>query len=49
MRAHGYPEWPDPQEINGRVAIGILPGIDPSSPQFQRAARTCGQPVPPVG
>ena len=46
MREHGYPGWPDPQEINGHVGIGFEPGIDPSSPQFQRAANDCGQPVP---
>ncbi len=49
MRAHGYPNWPDPRVVNGNVgnpfpAPGT--GFDTSSPQFQAAARTCGVSVP---
>ncbi len=50
MRFHGYPNWPDPQVMNGRVGIGFpSSGIDVNSPQFQSAAKTCGEPVPPSG
>jgi hypothetical protein len=50
MRSHGYPDWPDPQVVNGRVGIGFpSSGIDVNSPQFQSAAKACGQPVPPGG
>jgi hypothetical protein len=50
MRSHGYPDWPDPQVVNGRVGIGFpSSGVDVNSPQFQSAAKTCGQPVPPSG
>jgi hypothetical protein len=50
MRSHGYPDWPDPQVVDGRVGIGFpSSGIDVNSPQFQSAAKACGQPVPPGG
>jgi len=50
MRSHGYPDWPDPQVLNGRVGIGFpSSGIDVNSPQFQSAAKACGQPVPSSG
>jgi hypothetical protein len=49
MRAHGYPDWPDPQVVNGRVPQFIPSNIDTGSPQFQSAAKTCGEPVPPGG
>jgi hypothetical protein len=50
MRFHGYPNWPDPQVMNGPVGIGFpSSGIDANSPQFQSAAKTCGEPVPPSG
>ena len=45
MRAHGYPNWPDPGVVNGFVAHpypGPGSGFDTQSPQFQAAAKTCG-------
>ena len=42
MRAHGYPTWPDPTVENGMVPNFIPTGIDTNSPQFNRAAKTCG-------
>jgi hypothetical protein len=50
MRSHGYPDWPDPQVVNGRVGIGFLSsGLDTNSPQLQSAAKACGQPLPLSG
>jgi hypothetical protein len=45
MRAHGFPEYPDPQRApNGGVEEKPLPSsIDTSSPQFQAAEKTCGE------
>jgi len=42
MRAHGYPDWPDPIEVDGRVANWIPTGVDTDSPQFLAAEKTCG-------
>jgi hypothetical protein len=39
MRSHGVPEFPDPQ--NGQLMLNESSGLDPSSPQFQSAARAC--------
>jgi hypothetical protein len=41
MRSHGVPNFPDPP--SGGQAIRILPGsgIDPQSPQYQRATTSC--------
>jgi hypothetical protein len=43
MRAHGYPNFPDPVIGNGRVEYQVGPpmGIDPYSPQFQSAQQLC--------
>jgi len=43
MRRNGVPNFPDPQSGPGGQVIRISPnsGIDPSSPQFQRAQQTC--------
>jgi hypothetical protein len=46
MRAHGIPNFPDPQFRSGPggrlgIAIGPGSGVDPSSPAFQAAARAC--------
>ncbi len=49
MRAHGYPNWPDPRVVNGNVAMPFPAGgsgIDTSSPQFRAAAKTCGVSAP---
>jgi hypothetical protein len=44
MRAHGFPDYPDPQRgANGGVEEQPLPSdIDTSSPQFQAAQKACG-------
>jgi hypothetical protein len=47
MRSHGYPNWPDPNPDVG--GVGVPNGVDTRSTQFQAAAKTCGQPVPPGG
>ena len=42
MRAHGYPDYPDPIVQNGGIEEQPLPSsIDTSSPQFQAAQQTC--------
>jgi hypothetical protein len=41
MHTHGYPDWPEPKLVNGRVANGIPSGIDLNSTQFQAAAKIC--------
>lgn len=45
MRAHGFPDYPDPQRgANGGVEEQPLPSdIDTSSPQFQAAQKACGE------
>jgi hypothetical protein len=45
MRTHGYPSWQDPAEGpngQGLMVPGPPPGVDTSSPQFLKAAKTCG-------
>jgi len=44
MRAHGITNFPDPTTSGGGVGIRFGAGIDPSSPQFQAAAKTCKMP-----
>lgn len=56
VRAHGYPEFPDPSlsAPNGAVAILALRGMvfafdstfDPRSPAFRQAASRCGLNLP---
>ncbi|MGP8001004.1 MAG: hypothetical protein ACLPKI_27335 [Streptosporangiaceae bacterium] len=42
MRAHGYPDYPDPIVRNGGIEEQPLPSsIDTSSAQFQAADKTC--------
>ena len=42
MRAHGYPDYPDPIVANGGIDEQPLPSsIDTSSAQFQAAQQTC--------
>lgn len=45
MRADGYPDWPDPRMVKGQVGIPFPVSIDTSSPQFQSAAKRCGEPT----
>ncbi len=40
MRSHGVPNFPDPKFSSGGVEMSMN-GINPSSPQFQAAARAC--------
>jgi hypothetical protein len=44
MRAHGYPDWPDPVANLPAAAAqaGAPPGVDTGSPHFQAAAKACG-------
>jgi hypothetical protein len=41
MRAHGYPQWPDPKVIDGRLTNFVPSGIDVNSLRFQAAAKAC--------
>jgi hypothetical protein len=40
MRAHGVPDFPDPNG-QGVTQFGPNPGIDPQSPSFRAAAQAC--------
>jgi hypothetical protein len=45
IRAHGFPDYPDPDVQNGQLVPNPLPtGIDGTSPQFMAALKTCGNP-----
>jgi hypothetical protein len=45
MRAHGISSFPDPTVKGGGISIQVGgPGVDPSSPQFQAAAKACRMP-----
>jgi len=45
MRAHGFPDYPDPVVQNGHLVPNPLPsGIDINSPQYAAAVRACGNP-----
>lgn len=50
MRSHGVPNFPDPQfQTNGGFGIRIRiggPGLDPSSPAFQKAQQACANLLP---
>jgi hypothetical protein len=42
MRSHGVPKYPDPTFSNGGISQGInRRDVDPSSPSFQAAQKTC--------
>jgi hypothetical protein len=45
MRAHGVPKFPDPKP-GGAVVLGTKAGVDPNTPQFQAAQKTCQKLVP---
>ncbi len=51
MRAHGFPDYPDPQAGPGGygVSFPVVGGIDQNSPQYAKAAKTCGAPPPRSG
>ena len=44
MRSHGVPNYPDPKVFNGQGGNQevYLPGINPSAPAFQTAAKAYG-------
>jgi hypothetical protein len=46
MQTHGVPNFPDPSASG---ALGIPPGIDASSPQFQSAFHACSSLLPNNG
>lgn len=46
MRSHGVPNFPNPTG-NGSVFLGPGSGVDPTSPQFQRALQACKSLAPP--
>lgn len=41
MRAHGYPNYPDPTVTGNGFSVEIPPGADPRSSQFQAAMQAC--------
>jgi hypothetical protein len=45
MRSHGFPNFPDPN-ANGAISGGSGDGINPASPQYQAAQKTCSKPPP---
>jgi hypothetical protein len=46
MQTHGVPNFPDPKDIGGTVAMTIGTGLNPNSPQFQRAMHACHSLLP---
>jgi hypothetical protein len=48
MRKNGEPNFPDPN-AQGQLSVGSANGIDPSSPQFQRAQTACRKLLPNHG
>jgi hypothetical protein len=52
MRSHGVPSFPDPEFSGGMTRIAIDSkngGIDPNSPIFQKAQKTCQKLMPDGG
>jgi hypothetical protein len=51
MRAHGVPGFPDPVQVaGGGIQIsGSRSGLDPSSPSYESAQRSCGPLLPNGG
>jgi hypothetical protein len=42
MRAHGFPDFPDPNaRDSGGGPFSFPPGFDPASPRAQAAGRAC--------
>ncbi len=48
MRQHGVPKFPDPQP-NGGLLVRSGDGVDPNSPTFKAADKTCQQLLPKPG
>jgi hypothetical protein len=42
MRSHGFPNYPDPNS-NGAISGNSSDGINPASPQYHSAKKTCSQ------
>lgn len=49
MRSHGVPNFPDPTGAGGGIRIQIGSGVNPASPAFQSAQRSCGKLLPGGG
>ncbi len=50
MRAHGYPNFPDPKVTAHSFGVRVPAGVDANSPQFTAAMNTCQALAPtPVG
>jgi hypothetical protein len=51
MRTHGVPKFPDPKAVSGGMSLTIGPGtgVDPRSPQFQAAEKSCRKFMPGGG
>jgi hypothetical protein len=49
MRANGVPNFPDPQGGGGGIQIPAGSGINPQSPAFQAAQKTCFKLLPGGG
>jgi hypothetical protein len=45
MRSHGVPKFPDPK-AGGMMTLGTKSGVDPNTPAFQAAQKTCQKLVP---
>ncbi|HTX46623.1 MAG TPA: hypothetical protein VMD48_10105 [Solirubrobacteraceae bacterium] len=48
MRSHGVPNFPDPSS-GGGIQISSSSGINPASPAFQAAQKSCGSLLPGGG
>ena len=48
MRSHGVPDMPDPSS-NGAASAGADSGINPQSPQYQKAMQACQSLLPKAG
>jgi hypothetical protein len=46
MRSHGFPGFPDPAFHNSAVSVNLPASVNPSSAQFERAARNCAKLIP---
>lgn len=49
MRSNGVPNFPDPAAGGGGVKIPLGSGINPASPAFQSARKTCSKLLPGGG
>src|SRR5262245_23582699 len=45
MRSHGVPKFPDPK-AGGAMTLGTKSGVDPNTPAFQAAQKSCQKLVP---